>query len=154
MIARSLACLVGCLAPIAGFADDPPTEAPVTPEPPPPPPPTAANPVEPDPHRVGDACSFTTAMFARRVLSEGETWTFTGTLAPTDVALPTHVAAPFRVGPDGEVFVVANEVLGAAVERALTDERITLEGRRLDVENTSYFVPTSFTPASYTAGGH
>jgi hypothetical protein len=93
---------------------------------------------------VGDACSYTTGMMAQRVLAEGREFTFTGTMAAAPAALESHVAAPFLVG-DG-VHVVANEVIDGVPATG----RVTLVGKRLDVNGVDYFVVTSFTALSST----
>lgn len=101
-----------------------------------------------NPALLGDACSFTTGMVARRVLSEGDAWTFTGFLVPAERAPDAHVASPFAVGPDEDVFVVANEVVDTLVGNGLSAARLTLEGRRLELDHTAYFVPTGYARAA------
>jgi hypothetical protein len=91
------------------------------------------------PELVGGACSYTTSVMAKRVLAEGKPWSFTGHLAPSTVLLDSHVAAPYTVGP-APVFVVANEVLEGLVGAGTAMQRLTLEGRLLDVGGTPYFV--------------
>ena len=92
---------------------------------------------------VGGACSYTTSAMASRVLSEGKPWAFEGHLEASGNALDSHVAAPFRVGPEG-VHVVANQVLEALVGSGAHTARVILEGRRLEIDGVKYFVVTTF----------
>jgi len=96
---------------------------------------------------VGANCSYTTGMMAQRVLTEGTPWSFTGSLAASDNALGTHVAAPYTVGPD-KVNVVANEVLESLTVGGLHNGRVGLEGKRLEVGGVTYFVLTSYSVPS------
>lgn len=92
-----------------------------------------------------ESCAWTTSMMAQRVLEEGAPWTYVGRLAPTDTPLPSKVAAPFTVGPQQRIHVVANEVL-ELLDR--TSPRVELTGRLLEVDGIRYFVATALTPAS------
>lgn len=92
---------------------------------------------------VGSACSYTTGMMAQRILTDGADFSFTGTLAATSNDLESHVAAPYTLA-NGAVHVVANEVLDAVPAAS----RLTLTGKKLDVNGVSYFVVTSFADAS------
>ena len=92
---------------------------------------------------VGANCSYTTGKMAQRVMEQGRTWSFTGNLASTDNELPSKVAAPFSVGPDGRVKVVANEILEDLVAGGV-EGRVVLEGRLLEVDGVEYAVLTSF----------
>jgi len=92
---------------------------------------------------VGGSCSYSTGMMAQRVIAEGTPWSFAGTLSATEDALASRVAAPFSVGPDA-VRVIANEVLESIADAGLTDARINLEGRLLDVDGVQYFVLTGY----------
>lgn len=91
------------------------------------------------------ACSWTTEMVAQRVLEEGTPWTYVGTLVRSENALPSKVAAPYTIGPEGRrIHVVANEVL----ETVDTTGRVSLVGRVLDVDGTTYFVATTAEPGN------
>ena len=95
---------------------------------------------------VGANCSWSTGTMAQRVLEEGTPWTYTGGLAKAENVLDSRVAAPFTVGPDRDIYVVANAVLDQVSE---TEQRMTLEGRKLEVDGVTYFVATNFlAPAS------
>lgn len=96
------------------------------------------------PHLVGANCSYTTGMMAQRVLAEGMPWNFTGRLSESDNNLDSHVAAPYTVGPEGKVNIVATEILEALIDEDLQDQRVTLDGMRLEVDGVTYFVLTSF----------
>ncbi|MCB9675972.1 MAG: hypothetical protein H6737_12690 [Alphaproteobacteria bacterium] len=92
---------------------------------------------------VGAACSYSTGMMASRVLEQGKSFSYTGKLTPTDEALASQVAAPFVVGPE-KVRVIANEV----VESAQGHDRMTFQGKVLEVDGVQYFVVTSYEKAS------
>ncbi len=88
---------------------------------------------------VGENCSYSTGMMAQRVIAEGASWSYTGTLNAADNKLTSHVAAPFTVGPEA-VHVVANEVLDNIKNAGLEAGRISLEGKLLEVNGVKYFV--------------
>ena len=96
---------------------------------------------------VGANCSYTTGMMAQRVLAEGTPWSYTGSLATSENAVGTHVAAPYTVGPD-KVNVVANEVLESLTEAGLQTGRMQLDGKRLEVDGVTYFVLVSYAAPS------
>jgi hypothetical protein len=89
-----------------------------------------------------EACAWTTGAMAQRVLEEGTPWSFVGRLTASPNALPSKVAAPYTLGPDGEVFVVANVVLEKVQESGIVGSRLEFVGRLLEVDGTSYFVAT------------
>ena len=92
---------------------------------------------------VGSNCSFTTGAMAQNVLDHGTPWTFTGSLSASANALPSHVAAPYTVGPQ-PVQVVANEVLESLTSAGVAANRVALEGRLLEVDGVKYFVLTTW----------
>ncbi len=91
---------------------------------------------------LGANCSFTTGMTARRVLEEGAPFSWVGPVTPTDNALPSRVAAPYRV-EDG-VLLVATAVLEAMVQEGLAGAKLRLEGRSLELDGVRYVVLTAF----------
>lgn len=97
---------------------------------------------------VGSNCSYTTGMMAQRVLDEGSAYSFTGSLVAATNELDSRVAAPYTVGPEGAIHVVANEVIERLVNAQAHGKRVSLAGKLLDVDGVSYFVATDFTEAN------
>lgn len=97
---------------------------------------------------VGGNCSYTTGMMAQRVLDEGSAFSFTGSLVAAANELDSRVAAPYTVGPDGAIHVVANEVIERLVSANAHGKRVALAGKLLDVDGVSYFVATDFSEAN------
>lgn len=93
-------------------------------------------------------CAWTTTMMAQRVLDDGAPWTYVGRLVPSTVVLASKVAAPYTVGPDGAIYVIANEVLDSLARSGATSSRVQITGKVLVVEEIKYFVPTLVTPTS------
>ena len=93
---------------------------------------------------IGTNCSYTTGMMAQRVLEEGRPYTYTGSLAASANRLESRVAAPYGVGPNGQVHVIANEVVDLMIQQGCSDRRVTLKGKLLEVDGVSYFVPTEY----------
>jgi hypothetical protein len=93
---------------------------------------------------LGSACRYSTGMMAQRVVAEGKEWSFTGKMVEATNQLASHVAAPFKVGPDGLVNVVANELLDQMTDAGLADKRVTMSGKMLDVDGVQYFVLTDY----------
>jgi hypothetical protein len=92
---------------------------------------------------VGSACSYSTGMMASRVLEQGKSFAYTGTLQEAAEPLSSKVAAPFVVGPES-IRVIANEV----VETASVGERMNWSGKVLEVDGVKYFVVTGFSKAA------
>lgn len=95
---------------------------------------------------VGSSCSYTTGMMAQRIVAEGSDETYAGTLTAFSEKLDSHVAVPFTLGSD--VHVVANEVIEQLTEAGLTDSKISLEGKLLEVDGVKYFVATRYVSLS------
>lgn len=94
-------------------------------------------------------CSWSTAQMAERVLHEGAPYTFVGTVLPSDNQLESKVAAPFRIGPEADIHVVANEVLDELdPTKAITALRLELQGKLLEVDDVQYFVVTQIVKPS------
>lgn len=89
-----------------------------------------------------EACAWTTGAMARRILEEGAPWSFVGRVEPSANTLPSKVAAPYTLGPDGGVHVVANAVLEKLAAAGLLGQRLEFVGRLLEVDGTTYFVAT------------
>lgn len=88
-------------------------------------------------------CSWSTTQMAERVLHEGTPYTYVGTLVASENELASKVAAPFRVGPEADIHVVANEVLDELVPlEGITSLRLELQGKVLTVDEVQYFVVT------------
>lgn len=98
---------------------------------------------------VGSNCSYSTGMMAQRVLSEGATFTYTGTMAASTNQLSSHVASPYTVGaPEAPVHVVANEVVETIAEAGVAAKRVSLEGKVLEVDGVKYLVVTGYQPTT------
>lgn len=97
---------------------------------------------------VGANCSYATGMMAQRVLEEGKSWSFTGSLAATTNELDSRVAAPYTVGPQGDINVIANEVIESLVTSSKDSERVALQGKLLEVDGVQYFVATTFSASN------
>jgi len=91
---------------------------------------------------VGSNCSYTTGMMARRVIEEGQDWTYIGELAQTGNDLANKVAAPYSVA-DG-FHVIANELVEVLSQEGHANARLSLAGRLLEVDGVRYVVLTSF----------
>ena len=89
-----------------------------------------------------DNCAWTTGAMAQRVLEEGTPWSFVGRVEASANALPSKVAAPYTLGPDGQVHVIANAVLERLQAGGLLGQRLEFVGRLLEVDGTTYFVAT------------
>jgi hypothetical protein len=93
---------------------------------------------------VGSNCSFSTGMMAQRVLDEGTPYSYAGTLTPSSNHLGSHVAAPYAIGPDGAINLVANEVIEQLTAGGNANGRVVLDGKVLEVDGVKYFVATAF----------
>lgn len=91
---------------------------------------------------LGSNCSYTTGMMARRVLEEGQDWTYVGELVGSPNNLSTMVAAPFTVA-DG-YHVIANELVEVLSQEGHSTSRLSLVGKLLEVDGVRYVVLTSF----------
>ncbi len=115
-------------------------------------------------------CSWSTSLMAQRVLSEGQPYTYVGTLQESDNELSSRVAAPYTVGPDSSIHVIANEVLDTLREEFTelrsasphcapgrqadsgcdfaTSTRLELRGKVLTVDTIQYLVVTEINRGS------
>jgi hypothetical protein len=95
---------------------------------------------------IGMNCSFTTAVTARRVVAEGSDYSFVGPLLLDDNNLGTGVAAPYRVGMSGDIWVVATDVLERVVEAGDVGLELSLQGKMLTVDGRRLLVLTDYRP--------
>jgi hypothetical protein len=98
---------------------------------------------------VGSNCSYSTGMMAQRVLAEGATYTFAGSLRGSTNQLASHVASPYVVGAaDAPIHVIANEVVESLTSDGLDSSRLSIEGKLLEVDGIKYLVVTEYTAAA------
>ena len=87
-------------------------------------------------------CSWSTSRMAERVLHDGSPYSFVGSLSRSDNRLESKVAAPYTVGPQSEIHVIANEVLEGLKAPDVTELRLELQGKLLVVDGVQYLVVT------------
>lgn len=93
-------------------------------------------------------CAWTTSLMAQRVLADGAPYTYIGSITLSDRVLPSKVAAPYTIGPDGAMFVIANEVIETlGGEHRASLGRVELSGKVLEVDGIVYFVATGVSAA-------
>lgn len=97
---------------------------------------------------IGANCSYTTGMMAQRVLEEGRPYSYTGMLVSSSNQLHSRVAAPYGMGPDHAVHVVANEVLDQLARDGADAQRVSLSGKILEVDGVAYFVALEYQSAN------
>lgn len=90
---------------------------------------------------MGTNCSYTTGMMARRVVEEGADWSYVGALTPSANDLESLVAAPFTAGGH---HVIANELVESLTVDGLSNVRMILGGKLLEVDGVRYVVLTSY----------
>jgi hypothetical protein len=95
---------------------------------------------------IGANCSYTTAVAARRVVAEGADYSFVGSLIADENDLGTGVAAPFRVGMSGDVWVVATDLLERMVSAGDAAQELALQGKMLTVDGRRLLVLTDYRP--------
>ena len=88
------------------------------------------------------ACSYTTAMFERRILEDGSDYAFTGHVQTTDDTLDNHVAAPLYVGEDTSTRLIDNDIVRAIYDEIDAGERVTIRGKRLLIGEVAYIAAT------------
>ena len=93
-------------------------------------------------------CSVSTAQMAERVLHDGAPYTFVGSLNKSENQLDSHVAAPFTVGPNADIHVIANEVLEKVAPEDVGTARLELRGKLLTVNGLQYLVVTQIGPGN------
>jgi cytochrome c5 len=94
---------------------------------------------------LGANCPFATGLMARRVIAEGRDWSWQGALARGRNDLGSRVAAPLEArGAGGAAHLVATELLETLVASGNEGATLTLQGRSLDLDGTTYVVLTSF----------
>ncbi|MFZ5482480.1 MAG: hypothetical protein ACOZNI_37300 [Myxococcota bacterium] len=90
---------------------------------------------------IGSNCSYTTGMIARRVVDEGQDWSWRGVLADAKGDLTSQVAAPFVANG---ARIVANELVELIVDGGHGHARLAFVGKSLDIDGVRYVVITSF----------
>jgi hypothetical protein len=75
------------------------------------------------------ASAFATAQEARRVMSVGRDWQFTGQIVLDTEALSSRVAVPYRAQTNGGPWIVATELLEALVLSGHAGSTLALAGR-------------------------
>lgn len=91
---------------------------------------------------VGQNCSYTTGMVARRVVEEGQDWSWAGLLSDAHDDLSSQVAAPFVADPGTRI--IANELVEMLASAGHAHDRLALTGKLLDVDGVRYVVLTSY----------
>lgn len=91
---------------------------------------------------VGQNCSYSTGMVARRVVEEGQDWAWQGSLVDARDTLPSQVAAPFAA--EAGTRVIANELVEILKNSGHVHSRLAVTGKLLDIEGVRYVVLTSF----------
>jgi hypothetical protein len=91
---------------------------------------------------IGSNCSYTTGMMARRVMEDGQDWSYVGGLSSSENNLGSMVAAPYTVA--GGAYVIANELLEMVTTDGDAAARLSLVGKVLEVDGVRYVVLTSF----------
>lgn len=96
---------------------------------------------------IGSNCSYTTGMMARRVLEEGQDWSYVGSLNTSRNDLVSMVAVPYTASDrswPAEVNVIANELVEVLRIDGHAGARLSLVGKLLEVDGVRYVVLTSF----------
>ena len=91
---------------------------------------------------IGSNCSYTTGMMARRVLEEGQDWSYVGELTASGNNLGSMVAVPYTASEG--VNIIANELLEIMAADGYTRSRLSLSGKLLEVDGVRYVVLTSY----------
>lgn len=91
---------------------------------------------------IGSNCSYTTGMMARRVLEEGQDWTYVGELTASSNNLGSMVAVPYTA-TEG-VNIIANELVEVMAVDGHVGSRLSLAGKVLEVDGVRYVVLTSY----------
>ena len=84
-------------------------------------------------------------MFERRILADGDAYTFTGHLKLADQPLDNHVAAPFHLGDNHDSRVLANVMIEEHLQPIESGSRVALTGKRLLINDVAYFTATEVT---------
>ena len=92
---------------------------------------------------VGASCLASTGLMARRVMEEGTTWRWQGTLTPMEGNLENSASCPYTA--EGGTFnLLATGLLEALVVCGYAGQPLELEGQLLEVEGVRYVVITAF----------
>ncbi len=94
---------------------------------------------------LGGNSAYATGLMARRVISDGRDWSFTGQIVPGENDLGSHVAVPFRVAANDGAWLVATELLENLVDGGHGSATLKLAGRSFKGEDgVLYVVLTSY----------
>ncbi len=89
---------------------------------------------------LGRSGAWSTALLARRVVSTGRDWRYTGQIVRAESDPAADVAAPFRLQAGEGGWVLATELLELLIQAGHELATLELAGRRLRADDGEYFV--------------
>lgn len=94
---------------------------------------------------LGNADAAATALAARRVVREGQEWTWAGHLRPAALGATAEWATPFQASAtDGGPLLLGTELVELLVNAGASRRRLSLAGRVLDIDGQPLAVVTSY----------
>jgi len=93
-----------------------------------------------DAELLGANAAWTTGLMARRVISDGRDWSFTGQITATGNDLPSRVAAPYRTQAAEGAMLVGTELLENLILGGHSGSTLKLAGRSLRGEDGVVYV--------------